>query len=110
MSFKKKLIKIGAALIFQKLYSDFLAKKERNEEDIAELMEYVDQWKENSPDDLNCILASIIIESYDGSAGDINAEVEKAKAEYSAADEDLLPWFESQIENLDYGDEAAAEE
>ena len=110
MSFKKKLIKLGAALIFQKLYADFKAKKERSDADLAELVEYVDQWKANSPDDLNCVLASILVGVYEGSVDDVEAEVAKAKVEYNAADEDMLPWFESQIENIDYGDEEEAAE
>lgn len=105
MSIKTKAKKLGKALIFQRLYSDFKAKKERREEDFLILAELIDDWKKETPDDLNCVLASILINAEDSSPEEVKAEVEKAKTEYDADNSDLLPWFESQIENLDYGDE-----
>ena len=68
------------------------------------------EWKANAPDDLNVILASIIVKAHEGSAEDVQAEVEKAKADYNAEDSELVPWFESQIENLTYDDEEEAVE
>lgn len=105
MSIKTKAKKLGKALIFQRLYSDFKAKKERREEDFLILAELIDDWKKETPNDLNCVLASILINAEDSSPEEVKAEVEKAKTEYDADNSDLLPWFESQIENLDYGDE-----
>lgn len=106
MSLKSKAKKLGKALIFQKMYSDFKAKKERRNEDITILIEYIEEWKETAPDDLNCVLASILVDAQDGSTEDIQAEVEKAKAEYNAEELDLVPWFESQIETIEEEKEA----
>ena len=110
MSIKSKAKKIGKALLFKKLYSDLKAKKERRQEDIVILVELIEEWKAEAPDDLNCALASILVNAEDSSAEEIKAEVEKAKATYNAEDEDLVPWFESQIENLEYEDEEEASE
>ena len=110
MSFKKRVLKLGAALVFQKLYLDFKAQMENGEGDLSVLKEYIEQWKENVPNDLNCILASILVDAHEGSIEDVGEAVEKAKVEYHAEDEDMLPWFESQIENIDFGDEAEAAE
>lgn len=109
MSLKKKAKKLGKAIIFKKLFDEFKAKKQRRKEDLVILIEYIDEWKAESPDDLNCILASILVNAEDGSAEDVQAEYEKAKAEYHAEDEDILPWFESQIENLTSEDEESVE-
>lgn len=107
MSLKSKAKKLGKALIFKRLYSDFKAKKERREEDFLILAELIEDWKAQSPDDLNAVLASILVNAEDSSPEEIKAEVEKAKTEYDAVDSDLVPWFESQIENLDFEDEEA---
>ena len=40
---------------------------------------------------------------------DAKAEFEQAKAEYHAEDEDILPWFENQIEIIEAEKEAEAE-
>ena len=108
MSIKSKAKKIGAALIFQKLYSDFKAKQENG--DLDKLKEHIEEWKASAPDDLNAILASILVKAHEGSAEDVQAEVEKAKSVYNAEDSDLVPWFESQLENITYGDEEEAVE
>ena len=110
MSIKKKAKKIGRAILFKKLYDELKAKKERKKEDLVILVELVEEWKAENPDDLNCVLASILVNAEDSSPEEVKAEVEKAKAEYNAEDSDMLPWFESQIENLDYGDEEEAVE
>ena len=112
MSLKSKTKKIGKALLFQKLYSDFKAKKERRDEDLVILVEHIEKWKVDAPDDLNCVLASILVNAEDSSPEEIKSKFEEAKATYNAEDEDLVPWFESQIDNITYDDEEeeAAEE
>ena len=110
MSIKNKAKKVGKAILFKKLFDELKAKKQRRKEDLVILIELIDEWKAENPDDLNCVLASILVNAEDSSPEEVKAEVEKAKAEYHAEDEDLLPWFESQIDNLDYGDEEAATE
>ena len=110
MSIKNKAKKVGKAILFKKLFDELKAKKQRKKEDLVILIELIDEWKAENPDDLNCVLASILVNAEDSSPEEVKAEVEKAKAEYHAEDEDLLPWFESQIDNLDYGDEEAATE
>ena len=99
--------KIGKAIIFKKMFEDLMAKKERREADFSILIEHIEVWKEESPDDLNAILASILVKAQDASPDDIKAEYEQAKAEYHAEDEEILPWFESQIENITNEDENA---
>ena len=59
---------------------------------------------------MNCVLASILVNAQDGSVEDAKAEFEEAKSQYNAEDEDILPWFESQIDNPSYGDEEATTE
>ena len=110
MSIKNKAKKVGKAILFKKIFDELKAKKQRRKEDLVILIELIDEWKAENPDDLNCVLASILVNAEDSSPEEVKAEVEKAKAEYHAEDEDLLPWFESQIDNLDYGDEEAATE
>ena len=105
MSIKSKAKKIGKAIIFKKMFEDLMAKKERKEADFSILIEHIEVWKEESPDDLNAILASILVKAQDASPDDIKAEYEQAKAEYHAEDEQILPWFESQIENITNEDE-----
>lgn len=107
MSIKSKAKKIGKAIIFKKMFEDLMAKKERREADFSILIEHIEVWKEESPDDLNAILASILVKAQDASPDDIKAEYEQAKAEYHAEDEEILPWFESQIENITNEDENA---
>ena len=79
--------KIGKAIIFKKMFEDLMAKKERKEADFSILIEHIEVWKEESPDDLNAILASILVKAQDASPDDIKAEYEQAKAEYHAEDE-----------------------
>ena len=106
MSLKDKAKKLGAAIVFKKLYSEFKAKKEKRDEDITILIEYVEEWKANAPDDLNSILASILIKAQTGSTEDLQEEIEKAKSEYNPEDLDFVPWFESQIEVIEEEKEA----
>lgn len=100
MSIKSKAKKIGKAILFKKLYDEFIAKKERKDVDLHILIEHVEKWKEENPNDLNCILASILVKAQDSSAEEIKEEFNQAKKEYNAEDEELLPWFECQIENI----------
>lgn len=110
MSLKSKAKKIGKAVIFVKLFEDLMANKDKREEDIAKLRIHIEEWKAEAPDDLNAILASILMKAPDSSPDEIKAEFEQAKAEYHAEDEDILPWFESQIENITKEGEEAEEE
>lgn len=110
MSLKSKAKKIGKAVIFVKLFEDLMANKDKREEDIAKLRIHIEEWKAEAPDDLNAILAAILMKAPDSSPDEIKAEFEQAKAEYHAEDEDILPWFESQIENITKEGEEAEEE
>lgn len=101
MSIKSKAKKVGKAIIFMKLFEDLKANKEPIEEDIAKLKEIIEEWLAEAPDDLNAILASILVKVKEGSVEDPKAEFEQAMAEYHAEDEDILPWFENQIEVIE---------
>jgi len=107
MGIKSKAKKLGKAIIFIKLFEDIKANKE---EDISKLKELIGEWKAEAPDDLNCVLASILVDAQDGTIEDPKAEFEEAKAQYNAEDLDSLPWFESQIDNLAAVDEEVGEE
>lgn len=98
MTLKDKAKKVGKAVIFMKLFEDIMANREQREEDFAKLKAHIEEWLAEAPDDLNAILASILVKAPDSSADEIKEEFEKAKAEYHAEDEDILPWFESQID------------
>ena len=100
MSLKSKAKKIGKAILFKKLFDEIMAKKENRDEDLLKLSQFIEEWKAEAADDLNVILASILIKAQDTPAEDIKAEVEKAKVEYHAEDEDVLPWFENQIDAI----------
>lgn len=106
MSIKSAAKKVGKALIFQKLYAEFKANKENGSLD--ELKQHIEEWKADASNDLNCILASILVQAEEGSIDDVQAEVEKAKSEYGAEDLDLVPWFESQIETIEAEKEEGA--
>lgn len=99
MGIKSAAKKVGKALIFQKLYSEFKASGENG--NLDDLKQLVEEWRANASDDLNCVLASILVQAEEGSIDDVQAEVEKAKSEYGAEDLDLVPWFESQIETIE---------
>ena len=101
MSIKDKAKKLGKAIIFKKLFEDIKANREPIEEDIAKLKELIEEWKAEAPEDLNLVLASILVKFEEGSIVDPKAEFEKAKVEYHAEDEDILPWFENQIEIIE---------
>ena len=105
-----KAKKIGKAVLFMKLFEDLKANKEPIAEDISKLKEIIEEWKAEAPDDLNCVLASILVNAQDGSVEDAKAEFEQAKSQYTAEDEEIIPWFESQIDNLTHSDEEAAAE
>lgn len=100
MSIKDKAKKIGRAVLFMKLFEEIKANKEPIAEDLAKLKELVEEWKAEAPDDLNQVLASILVKFHEGSLEDADAEFEQAKEQYQAADEDMIPWFESQVEYL----------
>ena len=112
MGIKSAAKKVGKAIIFMKLFEDIKANKEPIEADIAKLKEIIEEWLAEAPDDLNAILASILVKAKEGSIEDPKAEFEQAMAEYHAEDEDILPWFENQIEFIEAekAEEAAAEE
>ena len=84
-----------------KLFEDIKNNKEPIEADIAKLKEIIEEWLAEAPDDLNAILASILVKAKEGSVEDPKAEFEQAMAEYHAEDEDILPWFENQIEFIE---------
>lgn len=98
MSIKNKAKKIGKAVMFMRLFEKIMANKEPIAEDIAKLKEILKEWKAESPDDLNPILASILVRVHEGSVEDAEAEFEQAKEQYQTEDEDMIPWFESQVE------------
>ena len=112
MGIKSAAKKVGKAIIFMKLFEDIKANKEPIEADIAKLKEIIEEWLAEAPDDFNAILASILVKAKEGSIEDPKAEFEQAMAEYHAEDEDILPWFENQIEFIEAekAEEAAAEE
>ena len=112
MGIKSAAKKVGKAIIFMKLFEDIKANKEPIEADIAKLKEIIEEWLAEAPDDLNAILASILVKAKEGSVEDPKAEFEQAMAEYHAEDEDILPWFENQIEFIEAekAEEEAAEE
>ena len=99
MSIKSKAKKIGKAILFKKLYNEFIAKKERRDIDISILIEHIEEWKAENPDDMNCALASILVKAQDASPEEIEEEVNQAKEQYTTEDEELIPWFECQIQN-----------
>lgn len=112
MSIKSKAKKVGKAIVFMKLFEDIKANKEPLEADIAKLKEIIEEWKAEAPDDLNAILASILVKAHEGTVEDPKAEFQQAMAEYHAEDEEILPWFENQIEFIEAekADEEVAEE
>ena len=110
MGIKSAAKKVGKAIIFMKLFEDLKNNKEPIEADIAKLKEIIEEWKAEAPNDLNAILASILVKAQEGSVEDAKAEFEQAKAEYHAEDEDILPWFESQIEIIEAEKEEEAVE
>jgi hypothetical protein len=111
MGIKSAAKKVGKAIIFMKLFEDIKNNKEPIEADIAKLKEIIEEWLAEAPDDLNAILASILVKAKEGSVEDPKAEFEQAMAEYHAEDEDILPWFENQIEIIEAEkEEEAAEE
>ena len=112
MGIKSAAKKVGKAIIFMKLFEDIKANKEPIEADIAKLKEIIEEWLAEAPDDLNAILASILVKAKEGSIEDPKAEFEQAMAEYHAEDEDILPWFENQIEFIEAekAEEEAVEE
>ena len=101
MGIKSAAKKVGKAIIFMKLFEEIKANKEPLEADIAKLKEIIEEWKAEAPEDLNAILASILVKAKEGSVEDPKAEFEQAMAEYHAEDEDILPWFENQIEFIE---------
>lgn len=112
MSIKSKAKKVGKAIVFMKLFEDIKANKEPLEADIAKLKEIIEEWLAEAPDDLNAILASILVKVQEGTVEDPKAEFQQAMVEYHAEDEDILPWFENQIEFIEAekAEEEAAEE
>ena len=110
MGIKSAAKKVGKAIIFMKLFEDIKNNKEPIEADIAKLKEIIEEWLAEAPDDLNAILASILVKAKEGSVEDPKAEFEQAMAEYHAEDEDILPWFENQIEIIEAEKEAEAED
>ena len=109
MGIKSAAKKVGKAIIFMKLFEEIKNNKEPIEADIAKLKEIIEEWLAEAPDDLNAILASILVKAKEGSVEDPKAEFEQAMAEYHAEDEDILPWFENQIEFIEAEKEAEAE-
>ena len=109
MGIKSAAKKVGKAIIFMKLFEDIKNNKEPIEADIAKLKEIIEEWLAEAPDDLNAILASILVKAKEGSVEDPKAEFEQAMAEYHAEDEEILPWFENQIEIIEAEKEAEAE-
>ena len=111
MGIKSAAKKVGKAIVFMKLFEDLKANRGLIEEDIAKLKEIIEEWKAEAPNDLNAVLASILVKAQEGNVEDAKAEFEQAKAEYHAEDEDILPWFENQIEIIEAEkEEEAAEE
>ena len=107
MGIKSAAKKVGKAIIFMKLFEDLKANKEPIEVDIAKLKEIIEEWKAETPNDLNAILASILVKAQEGNVEEAKAEFEQAKVEYHAEDEDILPWFENQIEIIEAEKEEA---
>ena len=66
------------------MFEDLKANKEPIAEDISKLKENIEEWKAEAPDDLNCVLASILVNAQDGSVEDAKAEFEEAKSQYNA--------------------------
>ena len=66
------------------MFEDLKANKEQIAEDISKLKEIIEEWKAEAPDDLNCVLASILVNAQDGSVEDAKAEFEEAKSQYNA--------------------------
>lgn len=112
MDIKSKAKEIGKTGVFMKLFEDIKASKEPIAENIAKLKENIEEWKAEAPDDLNLALASILVKAHEGSIEEAKAEFEQAKSKYQAEDEDIIPWFESQIEFIEAekAEEEAAEE
>ena len=88
MGIKSAAKKVGKAIIFMKLFEEIKANKEPLEADIAKLKEIIEEWKAEAPEDKTAILASILVK---------------------AQDEEILPWFENQIEIIEAEKEAEAE-
>lgn len=94
----KKILK---AVIFKKIFDEYMAARAADDElDLSPFAEPLDEWSQNSPDDLNCVLANILIKAPDTPADELQQEVEAAKEQYTAEEPELVPWFESQINNL----------
>ena len=93
MGIKSAAKKVGKAIIFMKLFEEIKANKEPLEADIAKLKEIIEEWKAEAPEDKTAILASILVKAQEG-----NVE-----------DEEILPWFENQIEIIEAEKEAEAE-
>ncbi|WP_458403703.1 hypothetical protein [Methanobrevibacter sp.] len=100
MRIKDKAKKISRVILFIKLYEKIRANKEPILEDLTKLKELLDEWKAESPEDLNQVLASILVKFQEGSVEDVDSEFEQAKEQYQAEDEEMVPWFESQVEYI----------
>ena len=66
------------------MFEDLKANKEPIAEDISKLKEIIEEWKAEAPDDLNCVLASILVNAQDGSVDDEKAVFVEAKSQYNA--------------------------
>ncbi|MBQ6813166.1 MAG: hypothetical protein IJP12_00860 [Methanobrevibacter sp.] len=89
------------AIIFKKIFDEFMAARAADDElDLSPFSEPLEEWRKNSPDDLNCVLATILIKAPDTPVDELQEEVEAAKEQYTAEEPELVPWFESQINNL----------
>ena len=110
MSIKSKAKKVGKAIIFMKLFEDLKANKEPTGQNIAKLKELIEEWKAEAPNDVNIVLASILVKAQEGNVEEAKEEFEKVKVEYHVEDEDILPWFENQIETIEAEKEAETTE
>lgn len=84
MSLKNKAKKNRKSSSLHEVFEDLKANKEPIAEDISKLKEIIEEWKAEAPDDLNCVLASILVNAQDGSVEDAKAEFEEAKSQYNA--------------------------
>ena len=110
MSIKSKAKKVGKAIIFMKLFEDLKANKEPIGQNIAKLKELIEEWKAEAPNDVNIVLASILVKAQEGNVEEAMEKLEKVKVEYHVEDEDILPWFENQIETIEAEKEAETTE
>ena len=110
MSIKSKAKKVGKAIIFMKLFEDLKANKEPIGQNIAKLKELIEEWKAEAPNDVNIVLASILVRAQEGNVEEAKEAFEKVKVEYHVEDEDILPWFENQIETIEAEKEAETTE